>query len=195
VSRPRIAAALVVGCLLLTGCATNINVGDGGPPPPRCSQPGRLVAGTVLAAQAVPSAKLIPCIRAIAAGWLFERLDARNGQAQMFFNAGGNETHQLTITLRQSCSLGSAAERPSDHAGTREFDGVTRTTSDFTGDRHYVFDGGCATYHFNAHGSTVVALVDALLHGLGFQTRQAVAQMVRDLSSGQLELDPKPSGK
>ena len=64
----------------------------------------------------------------------------------------------------------------------------------FVGKRLNVLPGGCVTYRFSVHGDTFVAMVDALLQGLGFVTREELASKVRELSNGRLELDAEGGG-
>jgi hypothetical protein len=196
--RRALAAATLASCVLMaaTGCSAELNINDSAiGPVPRCNPTTHQSAGAiVLVAQSVPTARMLPCVRTIAAGWAFERLDARDGHATLLFNAAGGTIHPVAIAVQRRCSVGVAVQRPSDQPGAIEYEQVTRNEESFVGKRFYVFPGGCVTYKFSVHGDTFVAMVDALLQGLGFVTREELASKVRELSNGRLELDAKGGG-
>ena len=62
----------------------------------------------------------------------------------------------------------------------------------FHGDCYYVYAGGCTTYHFDIHGRPAPSA--AARPGLGFVSRDAIANYVHDYGKGRFELDPAGIG-
>jgi hypothetical protein len=191
--------ATTVGLLLImsTGCSGDINLNDSPIAPlPRCTPTSQRDLGSiVLVAQSVPTAQLVPCVRAVPAGWRFDHMDARNGRTRLYFNASqaGDVVHPLTLTLKRDCEVGSASRRTSDEPGTTAYEHIKQTESTYVGKRFYKFPGGCVTYDFNVHGGTFVGLLDAMTGYLDFISRDDLAAKVDELSDGQLQLDTKDS--
>ena len=181
--------------IMLTGCSANINLNNSGIAPlPLCIPTTQRDLGSiVLVAQSVPTAQLVPCIRAIPAGWRFNHMDARDGRTRFYFNTiqAADVVHPLTLTLKRECDVGSASRRTSDEPGTTAYEHITHTENTYMGKRFYIFPGGCVTYDFNVHGGIFVGLVDALMGYLDFITREHLAAKVDELSNGRLQLEPK----
>jgi hypothetical protein len=72
----------------------------------------------------------------------------------------------------------------------RRFERVTKVSDGYGGERHYTFDGGCATYRFDLRGSTRAEPVAAVSESLAFLSRQKLDEMVRQVSGNRLRLDP-----
>jgi hypothetical protein len=181
--------------IVLTGCSLDTTINDSAIAPlPRCTLATQRDLGSiVLVAQSVPTAQLVPCIRAVPAGWRFDHMDARNGRTRLYFNAiqVADVVHPLTLTLKRECDVGSASRRTSDEPGTTVYEDITHTENAYVGKRFYIFPGGCVIYDFNLHGGVFVGLVDALMGYLDFITREHLAAKVDELSNGRLQLEPK----
>ena len=122
----------------------------------------------ILAAQAVPSAALLPCIKALPSGWTASGTDAEiaSGQASFWLNSGQAGVQAVTITLTATCDTSGAQQIPSDQPGTRRFERPLSLAPQFSDIRYYTFPGGCATYRFLfARGASPVlaAAVDSAL--------------------------------
>jgi hypothetical protein len=78
---------------------------------------------------------------------------------------------------------------PSERAGTRRFERVTRVTPGYVGDRFYVFDGGCITYHFNLRGTTRGAPLAAVAQSIGFLTRENLRALVLEKTDNRIPLE------
>ena len=101
-------------------------------------------ATVILMAQAVPSAKWIPCIASLPSGWSFGQAPVHNGRGRFWLNSDRAGHRAVVVTLTARCEVSSARE-------------------DVRVDR---FPGGCATYDFNfdaSDSSVLLAEVDAAL--------------------------------
>jgi hypothetical protein len=135
----------------------------------------------ILAAQAVPSAALLPCIAALPSGWTASGTDAEiaSGQASFWLNSGQGGVQAVTITLTATCDTSGAQQIPSDQAGTRRFERPLSLVPQFSDVRYYTFPGGCVTYQFLfARGASPV-LAAAVDSALSFRPRSALVGYVR----------------
>jgi hypothetical protein len=185
VRRPLVLALLA---LLAAGC---VNTGpvDVGQEPTCTSPPGTVRRGLLIMAQAVPEAQWLPCIRTIPPGWDFTEIRPRDGQASLFFNSDRDGVHALTVLLRPSCDLTGATAVPSEQPEMRRYERVTRVSSGYGGERHYVFAGGCVTLRFDLRGSTRGEPVAAAAESIAFLSRRNLDEMVRQVSDDRLRLD------
>jgi len=103
----------------------------------------------ILAAQAVPSAALVPCVAALPSGWSAGGADIASGHAKFWLNSDQAGDKAVTITLSATCDVSGAQQIPSDQPETRRFERPLSLQPKFTGLRFYTFPGGCATYRFN----------------------------------------------
>ena len=135
----------------------------------------------ILAAQAVPSAALLPCIAALPSGWTASGTDAEiaSGQASFWLNSGQGGVQAVTITLTATCDTSGAQQIPSDQPGMRRFERPLSLVPQFSDVRYYTFPGGCATYQFLfARGASPV-LAAAVDSALSFTPRSALVGYVR----------------
>ena len=144
---------------------------------PECG-PGHAM---ILAAQAVPSAALLPCIAALPAGWTAPGTDAEiaSGQASFWLNSGQAGVQAVTITLTATCDTSGAQQIPSDQAGTRRFERPLSLVPEYSGVRYYTFSGGCATYQYAFAPGASPALVTAVDSAVAFMPRSALVGYVR----------------
>jgi hypothetical protein len=104
----------------------------------------------ILAAQAVPSAALVPCVGAPPAGWsAYDSADIVSGHVTFWLNSAVAGSQVLAITLSATCDLSGATQVRSDQPGTRRFDGPLNRRAQFAELRFYTFPGGCVRYQFN----------------------------------------------
>jgi hypothetical protein len=151
---------------------------------------GDAAGGTVLMAQSVPTAAWLPCVRQVPAGWTFSELLAKDGETTIRFLSDRDGDAALTVLLRTDCDLAGASEVPSEQPEMRRWERVTRITSGYGGERHYVFTGGCVTFRFDLRGMTRAEPVATITEAIGFISRQTLARQVRDSTDGRLQLDP-----
>ena len=187
------ASAVLVSSL--SACSIEL----GGPPTggPKCPTrieptPKGVDGSLLLTAQAVPSAAVVPCLRALPAGWTFHELKARKGKARIVLDFGRDANQAATVTLTRACDVRGATETFSDVPGTRRYEQVQESKSSYRGDRYYVSSGSCITHHFVLNSSTGAAQVSALTRALGFVDRKVLRKYVHDYSDGRFELDPAP---
>jgi len=188
--------ASLLGCLLLSaGCSAQLNVGAPTGLPDCTAQPGRVNAALVLAAQSVPTAQWLPCVHSLPLGWNFEQFDARNGRTLVTLRStdrGGD--YAVTVALERSCDVSGAGETASEQPDARRYDKMSPASSRYRGDRYYVFQGGCISYHFDFRGRAGADSAAAVSAGVGFISRTRLADAVDQRSDGRVPLDP-PAGK
>ncbi|HEY2802977.1 MAG TPA: hypothetical protein VGJ67_03565, partial [Actinomycetota bacterium] len=104
--------------------------------------------GLVLAAQSVPSATFLPCIKSLPIGWTFGGADVRNGLDRFWLDSDRAGIHAVEVSLARGCSVGKAVEvTPApDEAGTKRYEEPVSLPPHFRAVRFYTFTGGCVTY-------------------------------------------------
>ena len=103
----------------------------------------------ILAAQAVPSAALVPCVAALPPGWRVGGTDIASGHAMFWLDSDRAGLRAVTVTLSATCDATGARQIRSDQPGTRRFERRLSLRPQFADLRFYTFPGGCATYKFN----------------------------------------------
>jgi hypothetical protein len=187
-------AAVITVAPLLAGCSGDTAATIGGLP--QCTpRSGTVSAGVVVLAQAVPTARWLPCVRAVPTGWGFGELHPRDGSAMFWLNAGAAGQRALVVLLRPACDTAGGAEAPSEEPGMRRYDGSVRMDQGYRGERHYVFDGGCVTYQFDLRGASAAQPLAPLTAAMGFVSRAELARLVHDTSDGRLRLDAQPGAR
>jgi membrane-associated phospholipid phosphatase len=119
--------------------------GNIGSYPPQCGTGHTMI----LAAQAVPSAALVPCVAALPAGWQVGGADIASGHARFWLDSDQAGAQAVTVTLSSACDVSGAQQIPSDQPGTRRFERPLSLRPHFVDLRYYTFPGGCATYRFS----------------------------------------------
>jgi hypothetical protein len=148
----------------------------------------------LIAAQAVPTAELIPCVRLIPVGWKLGNPDVHNGRAEFSLASDRDGPHAVTVYLTKSCDISGATAVPSDHPGTKRYEQPVRVSSGYAGDRYYVYPGGCTTYRFNLHGPNHAEPVNDASLALDFVTRDSLMSALKEESHGRLKLNPPALG-
>jgi membrane-associated phospholipid phosphatase len=116
-----------------------------GASPPQCGTGHSMI----LAAQAVPSAALVPCVAALPPGWRVGGADIASGHARFWLDSDRAGVRAVTVTLSATCDASGARQTRSDQSGTQRFERRLSMRPQFAGLRFYTFPGGCATYQFN----------------------------------------------
>jgi hypothetical protein len=152
-------AAAVFGGIALAVASTLqsfLPAGNSGTYPPQCDT-GH---SSILAAQAVPSAALVPCVAALPSGWSVGGADIASGHARFWLDSDKAGPQAVTITLSAICDTSGARQIPSDQPRTRRFEHPLSLRPQFTELRFYTFPGGCATYWFHfARGASPLLAV------------------------------------
>ena len=142
---------LAVGILLLTVIVTTISIKAFLPiqnlnvaKVPECSAND----AEFLMAQAVPSASLVPCIASLPSGWWYSAGDVHTGFARIWLGTDREGPRAISVTLTPSCDVSGAERIPSDEPGTSRYEAPHTLVPRFSGQRSYVFPGGCVTYEY-----------------------------------------------
>jgi membrane-associated phospholipid phosphatase/tRNA A-37 threonylcarbamoyl transferase component Bud32 len=135
---------------------------------------------TILMAQAVPSAELVPCIESVPSGWMFAGADVHSGSASFWFNSDRAGERAVTVTLTRSCDVAGVQEVPSDEAGALRYERPASLTPVFDEERTYTFDGGCAMYRFDFREGASPNLAFVMDAALTFLQRSALVSSVQD---------------
>ncbi len=135
----------------------------------------------VLAAQAVPSATLVPCVDVLLTGWRFSGSETINGTFRFWLDSDRAGLQAVEVSLVPACDVSNAVEvTPGiDEAGTRRFEEPLSLEPAFSADRFYTFPGGCVTvrYRFDVAESTLVLEAD---QAIGFRPRRQLVDLVAD---------------
>ena len=151
-------------------------VGDIGANPPSCGT-GH---STILAAQAVPSAALVPCVAALPSGWHVGGADIASGHSRFWLNSDQAGAPAVIITLSASCDVTGARQVPSDQPGTRRFDRQLSQRPQFAALRFYTFPSGCVTYQFTLTPSASPLLAIPVNGAVGFVPRATLVDDIRN---------------
>src|SRR4051812_28554175 len=145
--------AMVVAVSLLPACST--------------SQPFRQAScdfedtGLILAAQSVPSATLLPCIKSLPIGWTFGGAEVRDGLDRFWLDSDRAGIHAVEVTLTRGCNVGQGVEVPPapDEAGTKRYEEPISLPPRFSAARFYTFPGGCVSYRYSFQSGASSTLV------------------------------------
>jgi hypothetical protein len=171
---------VALGILAATALAVAISVSafkptgnDVGASAPTCGTGHSII----LAAQAVPSAALVPCVAAVPAGWSVHDLldggaDIASGYATFWLDSAVAGSQAFAITLSATCDISGATQVRSDQPGTRRFD---RSLS-----RFYIFRGGCVSYQFNFADGGSPSLANQASDAVGFMPRVTLVNYVQN---------------
>ena len=143
--------------------------------PPQCGTGHSMI----LAAQAVPSAALVPCVTTLPPGWQAGDADITSGHATFWLNSDQAGAQAVTITLSATCDVSGARRILSDQPATRRFDRPLSLHPHFTYLRYYTFTGGCVTYWFRFAPGTSPRLVTPPASAVSFVPRAKLVGYVR----------------
>jgi hypothetical protein len=175
----RFALSLALLSVVLTGCGEAFHDAS----VPLCPGPDRDASVLVLMAQSIPSAAYVPCISNLPGGWTFGGERIRNGHSEFWLDSDRAGFRALTVLLTATCDVSKAVEVPPE-AGEPLMDRYEEPTTlppSFSGNRYYVFPGGCVTYRFSfAQGATFAQAVEAT-EALTFVARAlGVTELAKD---------------
>lgn len=135
----------------------------------------------LLAAQAVPSATLLPCIQAFPAGWWYGGSDVRSGEARFWLESDRAGFHAVEVSLTSSCRTIGALDVTSQtqEVGVQEFVRVF-DLHPFTADRYFRFTGGCVTYRYRFRAGAASTLALEADQAVTFGLRTALVARVQE---------------
>jgi tRNA A-37 threonylcarbamoyl transferase component Bud32/membrane-associated phospholipid phosphatase len=137
-----------------------------------------------LAAQSVPSASQVPCLRSLPVGWRFAGANVRAGWSA--FTLDNRRDSALVVRFTAACDTGGATRRPADDAGSQRYERTDATTVTW----YTVFPGGCVAARLSSPAHADAALLDEASSAIGFTSRRALQQTLHERSNGRLHLDP-----
>jgi len=143
-----------------------------------------------LQAQAVPSASLVPCVRALPVGWSLEKVAVNDGRSVITLHHDRTGGQAMEARLTAACDVGQAAEEASGQPGVRRYQRVERQGPVYSAVRFDVFPGGCVTTRIRALAASRAEVTRAAPAILGFTPRPQLAQALEQRSGGRLHLDP-----
>ena len=133
----------------------------------------------VLMAQSVPSATLLPCIRALPAGWMFGGSDVHSDSSSFWLNSDRAGIHALEVSLTASCEVAGALDvtNSSSEAGVRDYIREF-LLHPYSANRYFTFPGGCVTYRYRFDEKADPVLALEADEALTFGPRTAVVARV-----------------
>ena len=177
IRRVALAAAMlaVTVAALFIGVQAVVPVGNLGVSAPSCGTGHSMI----LAAQAVPSAAMLPCVAALPSGWSIGGADISSGKVSLSLDSDRAGTGAITVTLTATCDTSGAQQIPSDQPGMRRFEHPLSLAPHYSDLRFYTFPGGCVTYRFAFAPGASPVLAGATDSALSFQPRPALVHYVQ----------------
>jgi membrane-associated phospholipid phosphatase/serine/threonine-protein kinase RIO1 len=145
-----------------------------------------------LEAQSVPSASLVPCIRALPVGWTLTEVAVNDGRLEINFDHDRAGVGAAVMRLTAACEPVGAVKLPVTKPPVRQrYQRIEPRTDGFMAMTLYErFPGGCVTTRLKARASYLAQLTSEASLALGFTTRQELRQVLNTRSGGRLRLDP-----
>jgi len=144
-----------------------------------------------LQAQSVPSASLVPCVRALPVGWSVGRVTVNDGRSVLTLNHDRAGDAALVVRLTAGCDPGGAVEGPSPIAGIRHYQRTESSTGGgFSATWYDQFPGGCVTSRLHLTTDPNGEFAAQAPQVLGFTTRAALREALSRRSDGRLQLEP-----
>ena len=147
--------------------------------------------GVILMAQSVPTAAWVPCVQSsLPLGWGFAHLDARDGMSRFWLDSDRDGTSAIEVRLEESCDTSGATEIASDREYMHRLERVRQVSPTYSGERHYVFRGGCLSIVFRLDGDSPGEALALASQAVGVVSREDLRTQVHAESGGRVELDP-----
>jgi hypothetical protein len=142
---------------------------------PECREDDEAVRILTLAAQAVPSATVLPCLELLLPGWSFAGSQIVEGAFRFWLSSDRAGLQAVRVELLGDCDVTDAVEviPGLGEAGTRRFEEPLSLSPRFAANRFYTFPGGCirVEYRFGTRDARFVLEAD---QAIGFRTRQGL---------------------
>jgi hypothetical protein len=135
----------------------------------------------ILAAQAVPTSTLLPCVAILPAGWSYGGSDVRSGIATFWLDNDRAGIRSVEVDLTATCDVSDAVEAAPgpDEGGTRRFEQPISLTPAYQANRYFLFPGGCVTYRFQFQPGAATTLALDAGGALSFRPRAPLVEFVR----------------
>lgn len=169
-----LALALVVGAVA-PACVQASDVR------PDCRAPTNEAILT-LAAQAVPTATVLPCLDVLLTGWDFAGWEAVDGEFRFWLSSDRGGLRPVEVALLSSCDVSGAVEvQPApDEAGTRRYE-LPLSLDPTMANRYYVFPGGCIRVEYRFTVARASSLILEADQAIGFRPRRPLVDRLREL--------------
>jgi hypothetical protein len=105
----------------------------------------------------------------------------RSGSSRIYLDSDRLEGTPFYAELTRSCDFGDATQVPTDEPGTRRYERVTLDDENYVGERYYVFEGGCVTYHFDFEGTGRTALAEEASLAMSLFSRAKGVELLREI--------------
>ena len=178
---PKMALLLVVPALAIASCSAK-------PPSPdlKCaSRPAQ-----VLAAQSVPEAEYVPCIKDVLPPWSLRSTDSDQDRTQVVieWESSSSANERALVTLQEACPVDGVTatqttDLPPDVDVTQAIAGRTATTV-------YSFEGGCVQVDVTRTRRQEVAPLTSEDFTIDFVPREVLNAYVLEQTNDQVALDP-----
>jgi membrane-associated phospholipid phosphatase len=146
---------------------------------PRCDT----VADTtfILAAQAVPTSPVIPCIEALESGWRYAGSQIADGSVRLWLDSDVAGAHSVEVQMTETCDTSGTQEVPPTgrERGAHVFV-LSEDLSPFRQQRFIVYEGGCVVHRYAFGVGAPSTLVRQIEESLSLLPREAVVDLVRD---------------
>jgi membrane-associated phospholipid phosphatase/tRNA A-37 threonylcarbamoyl transferase component Bud32 len=142
-----------------------------------------------LEAQSVPSASLVPCLRALPVGWSLSNVTVNNGRSVLTLDNDRAGVGAMVIRLAATCDPTGASQVLSDQPGVRRLMLIHDLAPTFSATRFDVFTGGCITTQLTAPVTSRAEITSEASLILGYTTRQTLQEALEQRSGRRLHLD------
>ena len=167
---------------------------EGHPDPARRPRPGLRGSGVAVAGGAVGPVGVAGAVHTVTAS----RLDGGRGGRQRRPVGGHPRTTIGPAPARSCCAWplpatpAGAVQATSSEPGVRRYQRAGPGTGEFRATWYDLFPGGCLTYQLHSTSDAEGSFTADLPALIGFATRDALRQALRQRSDGRLRLDPWP---
>jgi tRNA A-37 threonylcarbamoyl transferase component Bud32 len=144
-----------------------------------------------LMAQSVPSASLVPCVRALPVGWSVGNVAVNDGRSVLTLDHDRAGDRALVVRLTAACDPSGAVQGPSPIAGVRHSQRTESSAGgEFSATWYDQFPGACVTSRLHLTTDPNGEFAAQAPQVLGFTTRAALREELSQRSGGRLQLDP-----
>jgi membrane-associated phospholipid phosphatase len=177
------ARRVALAALLLIALVAAVWIGGNAFKPARLSTISPPVCGhghsMILAAQAVPSSAMLPCIAALPSGWTADLAEVSNGRMVFWLDSDLAGPRAVTVTLTAACDTSGAVRVPSDQPGAARFERPLALQPRFMLVRMYTVAGGCVTYQFSFATGAAPSLAIFVDQAITFEPRSVLVDYIR----------------
>jgi tRNA A-37 threonylcarbamoyl transferase component Bud32 len=142
-----------------------------------------------LMAQSVPSATLVPCIRAPLAGWVLAEVAINDGRSIITLDHDRAGVGVVEARLTAACDTTGAVEVPAAEPGAHAYKRIEQASGRYSATWYDRFPGGCVTYRLHSRSDLQGRFASEVPLLFGFTSRQVLRQALHERSGGRLQLD------